>query len=74
MKLFTASWCKFCKPVKQYIEENGLDVEIMDIDEEVDQVLEYSITRIPALVMPDGTVIVESEVILSQLKEFFNNA
>lgn len=74
MKLFTASWCNFCKPVKQYIEENSLDVEIVDIDKEVDEVLEYSITQIPALAMSDGTVIVESEVILSKLKEFVTNA
>lgn len=70
MKLFTATWCKFCQPVKQYIEENNMDVEIVDIDKEVAQTIEYSIHQIPALVMSDGTVIVESEVILSQLATF----
>lgn len=70
MKLFTATWCRFCQPVKQYIIDNKMDVELIDVDEAVEESLSNSITQIPALVMTDGTKVLESERILSLLESF----
>lgn len=72
MKLFTATWCNYCKPVKQLIEENKLDVEIVDIDQDSAQALSANITQIPALMQGDGSILVESESIMKTLKEALN--
>lgn len=68
MKLFTATWCKFCQPVKQYIIDNKMQVELLDVDESIEEVLDNSIRQIPALVMSDGTKVLESKRILSLLE------
>lgn len=68
MKLFSAPWCKFCTPVKQKVKELGLDVEILNIDEDIDAALEHAISQIPALVKDDGSILVESQEIIKYLE------
>lgn len=53
IKYFTASWCGPCrsfKPVIQELIEEGNDIEIIDIDENLDKASQYDIQSIPTLI------------------------
>lgn len=68
MKLFTASWCNYCRPVKQKIEELGLDIEIVDIDDTFELATKYKITQIPALLIKEDAIMLESKDIIEYLE------
>jgi glutaredoxin 2 len=68
MKLFMASWCKFCQPVKTLIKEKNLDVEIIDIDHSFALAAEYRIKQIPALAISKDNVMLESKDIIAYLE------
>lgn len=68
MKLFSATWCKFCAPVKDFILENDLDVEIVDIDDNYELASNYQVSQIPALAMEEGDLLLESDAILEYLE------
>ena len=68
MKLFTAPWCANCKPVKKYIEDFMLDVEVIDISKEPAKASEYGVRTLPTLVKDDDSQLVGSAVILQYLK------
>lgn len=36
VKVFSAKWCGFCKMVKAYLDDKGVDYTVVDIDEEPD--------------------------------------
>ena len=68
MKLFMASWCKYCQPVKELIKTKELDIDIIDIDHSFELASMLRITQIPALVLEDGAVMVESQDIIKYLE------
>ncbi|QQO38464.1 glutathione S-transferase [Vibrio phage VPG01] len=68
MKLFMASWCKYCQPVKELIKEKGLDVQLVDIDHAFELASKHRITQIPALLLDDDTVMLESLEIMRYLE------
>ena len=56
MLLFTASWCKPCQELKEWIKQHIPEdvshfIKIVDIDEEPDLVLKENITGIPLLLV-----------------------
>lgn len=73
LKLFSASWCTYCTPVKKYIEENNLDVEIINVDDNKEMTKAAGIRGIPALQLSDGSIMTESKAIISYLSEGDNN-
>lgn len=68
MKLFMASWCKYCQPVKELIKEKELDVQLVDVDHNFELASKHQITQIPALVLEDDTVMLESLEIMRYLE------
>ncbi|MEM6997353.1 MAG: glutaredoxin family protein [Patescibacteria group bacterium] len=36
VKVFSAQWCGFCKMVKAYLSDKGVEFTVVDIDEEPD--------------------------------------
>ena len=69
MKLFTANWCSQCKPVKQFIDTNNLDVELIDVDTEegANVASSLGIRGLPTLI--DGSNTIVGSKILSYLEE-----
>jgi ribonucleoside-diphosphate reductase alpha chain len=47
--LFTASWCEPCTDLKQWLEDNDYEVNIIDIDVEPDIAKMYDIHSVPTL-------------------------
>lgn len=68
MKLFMASWCAYCQPVKKLIQEKSLDVELVDIDHSFELASAHRIKQIPALLLDDGSVMLESLEIMRYLE------
>lgn len=52
--LLTASFCQPCQQVKKYIQENGMDVEIVDVTEQPEVASEYGIRSVPVLIVDNG--------------------
>ena len=72
MKLFSAPWCQNCQPVKKYIEENNLDVEVLDIDTNMEEAQKAGVKGIPALIESGKVSVVGAENIMNKLKEEYN--
>lgn len=73
-KLFTASWCVNCKPIKSLIESKDYDVEIVDVDENPDLVRDSGVRSIPSLLLDDGSLVVGSTKIQEVIKEKYGTA
>ena len=71
MKLFTAPWCTNCTPVKDYILENELDVELIDVDtsEGKAMIQERGIRSIPVLEASPKNFHIGPDNIINYLKE-----
>lgn len=68
MKLYSASWCPHCQPVKLFIEQKKLGVLIVDVDTvNPGKLLEKGVTQIPCLEKDDGSLMYESKDILKFL-------
>lgn len=68
MKLYSASWCPHCQPVKAYIEQKRPDVEVVDIDmAPAAEINALGLKQIPCLQKDDGTLMYESKDILKFL-------
>ncbi|AKY02221.1 hypothetical protein AEO54_117 [Vibrio phage vB_VorS-PVo5] len=68
MKLFMASWCKYCQPVKELIKEKNLDVQLVDVDHSFELATKYRITQIPALLTKENAIMLESKDIMAYLE------
>lgn len=69
MKLASSEWCSSCQPVKKYIEENNLDVEVLDIDTNMEEAQKAGVRGIPALIEGGKVSVVGAENIMNKLKE-----
>jgi thioredoxin-like negative regulator of GroEL len=60
MKLlrFTASWCQPCKALAKNLEgaDLGVEIEVIDIDEQTELAVKYGIRSVPTLVLVGGPV------------------
>jgi glutaredoxin len=68
-KLATATWCGPCKTLKANLESEGIEVEMLDIDENSEYVQKMGIRSVPTLIVNDQDLITSSEDILYYLKE-----
>jgi len=50
---FTASWCGPCKQLEANLERAnlGIDIKVMDIDEQEDVARQYNVRSVPTLVL-----------------------
>lgn len=71
-KLFTASWCVNCKPIKALIESKGYDVEVVDVDNNPTLVRDSGVRSIPSLLLDDGSLVVGSAKIQEVIKEKYD--
>lgn len=69
MRLLTMPGCMPCKMVKQYLKENDIDVEIIDVTEHEDLVEQYNIKQTPSLILDDGTVLAGKDNIIDHFEE-----
>lgn len=53
---FTASWCQPCKALAKNLEgaDLGIEIQVIDIDEQSDLAIQYGIRSVPTLVLQDG--------------------
>lgn len=56
MKLFTANWCINCKSVKRLLDEKGVEVELINLDDNPTLAQEAGVRSIPALQDSDGNL------------------
>lgn len=68
-KLFTASWCATCVPIKRFIKENNLGVEIIDVDEHPDMVVSYGLRSVPTIVLDNGDLVSKTDNIKKVLEQ-----
>lgn len=73
-KLFTASWCVNCKPIKTLIEHGGYEVEVIDVDQCPDLVRDSGVRSVPSLLLDDGSLVVGSTKIQTVIKEKYGTA
>lgn len=52
--LFTATWCNPCKQLKQWLEANNIEVELVDIDENPSLAKNHGVRGVPALLTTEG--------------------
>lgn len=48
---FTASWCQPCKTLAKILEQEGIDIPVVDIDEQADLAKKYGIRSVPTIVI-----------------------
>lgn len=69
MILFSADWCKYCKVVKKFLDENpDIQVDIVDVDQDMELPAKHGVKQLPALLKADGDLMVESQDIIEYLK------
>ena len=69
MKLASSEWCTQCIPVKKYIEDNNLNVEVLDIDTNMEEAQKAGVRGIPALIEMGKVSVVGAENIMNKFKE-----
>tara|TARA_R100001594_G_scaffold53735_1_gene87274 strand:+ start:12467 stop:12676 length:210 start_codon:yes stop_codon:yes gene_type:complete len=69
MILFTADWCTQCKPIKQFLDNNTRDVEVVNVDTESGEELmqKYNVRGLPTLIS-NGENIVGAAKIMQEIK------
>lgn len=72
MKLVTAEWCGPCSMLKNILDQKGLKVEMVDVDENPEFIKEHDIKSVPTLVIEDSrgvSIIKGTDDIISIIKE-----
>lgn len=71
-KLFVGDFCPYCKKVENFLKENNVDIEIVNINKDREQmrklVLEGGKRQVPCL-YHDGKYLYESSDIIEFVKE-----
>ena len=58
-----------CKMVKQYFQENNIDIDIIDVTEHENLVEQYNIKQTPSLILDDDTVLAGKDNIIDYFEE-----
>ena len=64
IRMYGTTWCGDCVRAKKYMDDNGIEYSWTDIDKEPEFVtlikeLNHGEQRVPTLVFPDGSVLIE---------------
>lgn len=51
VKLFTAEWCGPCHMLKGMLDQKGLKVDIVDVDDEPELIKEFGVKSVPTLLI-----------------------
>lgn len=69
MRLLTMPGCMPCKIVKQYFQDNNINVDIVDVTEHEELVEQYGIKQTPSLILDDDTVLAGKDNIIDHFEE-----
>ncbi len=69
--LFTASWCRPCKELKQWLINHNMTLEHVDIDVAPDLAIEAGVTKVPAMLV-NTTLLTGREEIKPYLEEHYD--
>jgi thioredoxin 1 len=51
IKLFTAEWCGPCHMLKSILDQKGLKVDTIDVDDEQELIKEFGVKSVPTLLI-----------------------
>jgi len=68
MKIFTGKFCMPCKMLKQWLQENNIEIEEVLAEDNMDEVEKYGIKQTPTLLLDDGTLIANKDDIIEYLE------
>lgn len=68
MKIFTGKFCMPCKMLKQWLQENNIEIEEVLAEDNMDEVEKYDIKQTPTLLLDDGTLIANKDDIIEYLE------
>ena len=62
--VYTTAWCAECRQAKRIMDEQGVEYDVIDIDQDPDAVAEvlrlnHGMRSVPTMIFPDGSVLVE---------------
>ena len=57
MKLFTTKQCPNCPAAKQYLDSKGVEYELLDAHEHIDEIQKLGISSVPTLVFGEKILI-----------------
>lgn len=70
--LFTASWCRPCKELKQWLINHNMTLEHVDIDVAPDLAIEAGVTQVPAMLVDTTELLTGREEIKPYLEEYYD--
>lgn len=60
VKVISAAWCSSCGPYKQRLADAGIEFEVIDADEQMDEAMKYGVRSLPTTVIEkDGELVVK---------------
>jgi len=68
MKIFTGKFCMPCKMLKQWLQENNIEIEEVLAEDNMDEVEKYGVKQTPTLLLDDGTLIANKDNIIEYLE------
>lgn len=68
MKIFTGKFCMPCKMLKQWLQENNIEIEEVLAEDNMDEVEKYGVKQTPTLLLDDGTLIANKDEIIEYLE------
>ena len=68
MKIFTGKFCMPCKMLKQWLQENNIEIEEVLAEDNMDEVEKYGVKQTPTLLLDDGTLIANKDDIIEYLE------
>ena len=69
--LFTASWCKPCKELKQWLINHNMTLEHIDIDVAPELAIEAGVKQVPAMLLDNTELLTGREEIKPYLEEHY---
>lgn len=72
--LFTASWCRPCKELKQWMFNKGISLPHANIDEAPETAKQVGVKKVPTLRLASGELLVGREEIKPYLEKHHDSA
>ena len=69
MKIYSGKFCVPCRMLKEWLQENNIEIEELMVDEHTDDVVRLQIKQTPTLVLDDERLIAGKDNIIEYLEE-----